>query len=50
MSIGNFGRPEVAAEYARAQMFALGDDLALLRDAAALTGREWVVDLSLIHI
>ena len=45
MSIGNFGRPEVAAEYARAQMFALGDDLALLRDAAALTGREWVVDL-----
>lgn len=45
MSTGNFGRPEVAAEYARAQMFALGDDLALLRDVAALTGREWVIDL-----
>lgn len=45
MSVGNFGRPEIAAEYARAQMFAMGDDLALLRDAAALTGREWVVDI-----
>ena len=45
MGVGNFGRPEIAAEYARAQMFAMGDDLALLRDAAALTGCEWVVDI-----
>lgn len=45
MSIGNFGKPEVAAEYARERMFALGDDLAMLRDVAALTGREWVVDI-----
>lgn len=45
MSVGNFGRPEIAAEYARAQLFALGDDLALLRDTAALTGQEWVVDI-----
>jgi SAM-dependent methyltransferase len=45
MSLGNFDRPEVAAEYARAQMFALGDDLAWLVQAAALTGRERVLDL-----
>ena len=45
MGIGNFGKPEVAAEYARERMFALGDDLAMLRDVAALTGREWVVDI-----
>lgn len=45
MSVGNFGRPEIAAEYARAQLFALGDDLALLRDVAALTGRERVIDV-----
>jgi SAM-dependent methyltransferase len=45
MSIGNFGKPEVAAQYASERMFALGDDLAALRDVAALTGREWVVDI-----
>ena len=41
----SFGRPEIAAEYARAQLFATGHDLALLRQAAALTGRERVLDL-----
>ena len=42
---GSFARPEVAARYASTQMFAAGDDLALLRQTAALTGRERVLDL-----
>ncbi len=42
---GSFDRPEVAAEYARAPLFASGDDLAWLVEAAALTGRERVLDL-----
>lgn len=45
MSLGSFDRPEVAAEYARAQLFALGDDLAWLVGAASLTGSERVLDL-----
>lgn len=45
MSSGSFGRPEVAAEYARAPLFATGDDLEMLRRAAALSGRERVLDL-----
>ncbi len=45
MNRGSFDRPEVAAEYARASLFAAGDDLAWLVQAAALTGRERVLDL-----
>jgi SAM-dependent methyltransferase len=45
MTLGSFDRPEVAAEYARAPLFAVGDDLALLTEAARLTGRERVLDL-----
>ena len=45
MSRGSFNRPEVAAEYARARVFATGDDLAWLTEAAALTGQERVLDL-----
>ena len=45
MGRGSFDRPEVAAEYARASLFASGDDLAWLVEAAALTGRERVLDL-----
>ena len=42
---GSFDRPEVAAEYARAPLFATGDDLAWLVEAAALGGHERVLDL-----
>lgn len=42
---GSFDRPEVAAEYARAPLFATGNDLAWLVEAAALTGRERILDL-----
>ena len=45
MSRGSFNRPEVAAEYARTGLFATGDDLAWLTEAAALTGRERVLDI-----
>ena len=45
MSRGSFNRPEVAAEYARTGLFATGDDLAWLTEAAALTGQERVLDL-----
>jgi len=45
MSTGNFDRAEVAAAYARAPLFATGDDLRWLVEAAALTGRERVLDL-----
>ena len=45
MSTGNFDRAEVAAAYASAPLFATGDDLRWLVAAAALTGRERVLDL-----
>jgi SAM-dependent methyltransferase len=45
MSTGNFDRTEVAAAYASAPLFATGDDLRWLVEAAALTGRERVLDL-----
>ena len=43
--LGSFDRPEVAAAYARAPLFAAGEDLAVLVEAAALTGVERVLDL-----
>jgi ubiquinone/menaquinone biosynthesis C-methylase UbiE len=45
MKRGSFARPEVAAAYASAQLFAAGEDLELLRQTAALTERERVLDL-----
>jgi SAM-dependent methyltransferase len=45
MSTGNFDRAEVAAAYASAPLFATGDDLHWLVEAAALTGHERVLDL-----
>ncbi len=45
MGTGNFDRAEVAAAYASAPLFATGDDLRWLVEAAALTGRERVLDL-----
>ncbi len=42
---GGFDRPEVAAAYAEAPLFAAGEDLELLVQAAALTGTERVLDL-----
>ncbi len=42
---GGFDRPEVAAAYASAPLFAAGEDLAALVEAAALTGAERVLDL-----
>lgn len=41
----SFDRPEVAAAYARAPLFAAGEDLAALVEAAAPTGVERVLDL-----
>lgn len=45
MSGSAFGRPEVAAAYAQSPIFAAGADLAWVVKAAALTGREQVLDL-----
>ena len=45
MSTGNFDRADVAAAYASAPLFATGDDLRWLVEAAALTGHERVLDL-----
>ncbi len=45
MTHGSFQRPEIAAEYARAKLFAAGADLAWMVEAAALRGQEYVLDL-----
>lgn len=42
---GSFDRPEVAAAYAATPLFAAGEDLGLLVEFAALTGRERVLDI-----
>lgn len=45
MSVGSFDRSEVAAAYARTPLFATGDDLGWLAEAANLSGQERVLDL-----
>ena len=45
MARGSFGRPEVAATYASAPLFAAGEELGILADVAGLTGAERVLDV-----
>jgi SAM-dependent methyltransferase len=42
---GSFGRPEVAATYASAPLFAAGGELGVLAGVAGLTGSERVLDI-----